>query len=331
MTSSQLGLSREIALGLLQDTILAPSSYNAQPWYFRIRDGGIDLFADRLCALPVNDPEDRELTISCGCALFNLRVAAAQASVPIQVRLLPDPDKPDLLASISLGASGVVPPALAELHRGIAKRRTCRHRFSDVPVPALQTRRLVDAASVEQVWLAVIGGATNDPDLRRQAGELISEGDSVLWADPSWRREQASWLHPRRFGEGIAIPGVSGALAQAVVRTFDIGDHVAARDEQLIDASPLLAVIGTEADSPEHWLLAGQALERVLLTACNEGLQASFLNQPIVVPALRSRLQRLLGTSGQPQILLRMGYPVRQPAASARRPLEEVIDKHPDE
>jgi hypothetical protein len=29
--------------------------------------------ADRTRALPVTDPEDRELTISCGCALFNLR------------------------------------------------------------------------------------------------------------------------------------------------------------------------------------------------------------------------------------------------------------------
>ena len=39
----------------------------------------VDLLADRTRALPVNDPEDRELTISCGCALFNLRVAAAAA------------------------------------------------------------------------------------------------------------------------------------------------------------------------------------------------------------------------------------------------------------
>ena len=34
----------------------------------------VELLADRTRALPVNDPQDRELTISCGCALFNLRV-----------------------------------------------------------------------------------------------------------------------------------------------------------------------------------------------------------------------------------------------------------------
>jgi hypothetical protein len=34
-------------------------------------DTAIDVLADRTRALPVNDPEDRELTISCGCAVFN--------------------------------------------------------------------------------------------------------------------------------------------------------------------------------------------------------------------------------------------------------------------
>ena len=326
MSSSQLGLSREIALDLLQHAILAPSSYNTQPWYFRLRDGGIDLYADRLCALPVNDPEDRELTMSCGCALFNLRVAAAHAGVPIRVSLLPRPDDADLLASIELGSQGVIPPDLAALHRGIAQRRTWRKPFTAVPVPALVTQALVDAASEEHAWFGVIGGAAQDVDLRRLTGELIGEADAVLWSNRSWRREQASWMHPRRVGQGIAIPGLSASLAQAVVRTFDLGNGVAARDRNLVDGSPLLAVIGTDGDTVEHWLLAGQALQRVLLSGCIDGLQASYLNQPIVVPSLRTRLQTLIGTAGFPQVLLRLGYPVHQTSASARRPLQEVID-----
>src|SRR5690606_6420042 len=36
-------------------------------------------------ALPVSDPHDRELTISCGCALFNIRVAAAAAKLDAAV------------------------------------------------------------------------------------------------------------------------------------------------------------------------------------------------------------------------------------------------------
>lgn len=40
--------------------------------------------------LPVNDPDDRELNISCGYARFNLRVAAAAANLESVIESLPD-------------------------------------------------------------------------------------------------------------------------------------------------------------------------------------------------------------------------------------------------
>ncbi|MFN7211793.1 MAG: nitroreductase family protein, partial [Lysobacteraceae bacterium] len=45
--------------------VYAPSSHNTQPWRFRLAPASIDLLADRTRALPVNDPFDRELVISC--------------------------------------------------------------------------------------------------------------------------------------------------------------------------------------------------------------------------------------------------------------------------
>jgi hypothetical protein len=59
----------------------APSSHNTQPWRWIASpdETRIELHADRRQALPVNDPRGRELVISCGAALFALRVAAARA------------------------------------------------------------------------------------------------------------------------------------------------------------------------------------------------------------------------------------------------------------
>ena len=54
---------------LVEYAALAPSGHNTQPWRFRLRGGGAELLADRTRALPVVDPDDRELVISCGAAL----------------------------------------------------------------------------------------------------------------------------------------------------------------------------------------------------------------------------------------------------------------------
>ncbi|NOT28866.1 MAG: nitroreductase, partial [Planctomycetes bacterium] len=88
--------------------------------------------------------------------------------------------------------------------------------------------------------------------------------------------------------------------------------------------SPALALLGTRADEPADWLRTGQALARILLLAQVEGVSASFLNQPIEVPELRSRVRELTGRSGHAQLLLRMGYgPELRP--TPRRPVEEVF------
>ena len=125
---------------LLSHAIQAPSSHNTQPWLFRISAGAIDLFADRTRALPVNDPEDRELTISCGCALMNLRVAAAAEGLASLVRLEPDPDEPDLLASIRFSPMADASLDEAALAPAIGQRRTYRKRFAEQGVDAVIIR-----------------------------------------------------------------------------------------------------------------------------------------------------------------------------------------------
>jgi hypothetical protein len=83
-------------------------------------------------------------------------------------------------------------------------------------------------------------------------------------------------------------------------------------------------VLGTPADSPPYWLIAGEALGRVLLRAAADGVSASFLNQPIEVAVLRFRLMALLGHRGFPQLLIRLGYgPAEMP--TPRRPIDDVL------
>jgi hypothetical protein len=101
---------------------------------------------------------------------------------------------------------------------------------------------------------------------------------------------------------------VASTVEPLVIRTFDLGKGVAARDRDLARGSPVLAVLWTESESELDWLRAGQALARLVLTLVASGVSASYLNQPIEVPELRAQLSGHLGRAGFPQIILRIGY-----------------------
>jgi len=322
MILTSWSLTRELASSLIGAAVLAPSSHNTQPWVFRVHGPCIDLLADRTRALPVNDPDDRELTISCAAALFNLRVAAAHAQLACTQKASPEPADPDCLATLELAPATAPDAPLAVLFQAVAARRTYRRTFADRPVAPGVLDALAEAVTQEGAWLHFLDGRSQ----RQQAAELIAEGDEMQWADPAWRRELAAWMHPRHRGDGLAMPGLALPIAQAVVRTFEMGYGVAARDIQLADASPVLAVLGTPGDALADWMAAGQALQRLLLTARLHGLQASFLNQPIEMAPLRPKLRQVTGRSGFAQLLLRLGHADGEVPAAPRRPLQEVIE-----
>ncbi|MGZ6574339.1 MAG: hypothetical protein ACXVHB_24235 [Solirubrobacteraceae bacterium] len=79
-------------------------------------------------------------------------------------------------------------------------------------------------------------------------------------------------------------------------------------------------------DRPRDWLIAGMALEHVLLQAASRGLQAAYLNQPIQVCELRIRVAALLERPCFPQAIVELGDPAHPDKPTPRRPLLDVID-----
>lgn len=313
---------------LVRWAVLAPSSHNTQPWVFRIEDGTLDLYADRTRALPVVDPDNREMTISCGAALFHLWLALRHFGYAGDIELQPEIGNVDLLARVRLGEMRS-PRAEGELlFAQVQRRHTHRGPFDPRPLPPRLIADLQIAAAEEGAWLHILAG----DEVRDAAADLISEGDRIQWSNPAFRRELAAWTHPNHSHSRDGIPGYALGMTDAaslagpmVVRTFDLGEGRAARDRELAVGSPVLAVLGTAEDDTLAWLEAGESLAHVLLRARRDGVWASFLNQPVEIPGLRIKLRQMIGRTGHPQMLLRLGTSDAPPRPTPRRGAADVV------
>ena len=298
---------------LVADAVHAPSSHNTQPWLFRLTADGIELHADRTRALPVNDPHDRELVMSCGAALANLSAAAVHHHLRPTVEAFPSQD-PDHLATVRLDPA----PAYSDAREayGIALRTTWRQAFTARPVPERVQRELLDVVREAGAWAHIVGDAE-----RPALVDLVARADLAQFDSPSWRRELAAWMHPRRSSDGVAAPPTT----RLVVSHVDVGDRTARSDAVLTAGAPLLVVLATDEDDEPAWLTAGQALERMLLTAAVGGVQGGFVNQPCQVPAVRAELAELVGRP-YPQVMVRLGLPPEHPPVTPRRrPVQDVL------
>jgi hypothetical protein len=321
------GTAAEKLRFLVKYAVLAPSSHNSQPWLFHIWNDYLDLYADRMRALPVVDPEDRELIISCGAALFQLCIAMRHFGYEDDIEILPKGPDSDLLARVRLGAPWQATREDHALFYAIMARRTNRMPFFKRRVAPSLLEGMRNAAEQQGVWLHFVEA----DDDRNVLAALISEADRIQWSDPHFRRELAAWLHPNRSMSNDGLPGYAVGLGNLMsmagpiaVRTFDLGNGRAARDADLAAGSPVLVVLGTPGDTHRDWLKTGEALARLLLLAAIDGASASFLNQPIELHALRTVLRDTIEVDGYPQIVLRIGYGPEVPL-TPRRPVRDVI------
>ncbi len=323
------GTAAEKLQFLVNYAVLAPSGHNTQPWRFAItsQPEELELYADTSRELLALDRRHRELILSCGAALFNLRVAIRHFGYEASVELFPDAFNPLLLARVRLGGLATEPPE-QRLFTAIQKRHTNRRLFDDKPISEPLLEELRQAAEFEGAGLQVVRSA----ELRSWLADLVAECDRIQGDDKQVRREIASWLRTNRSAQPDGIPGyslgldtVSSLLFPFVVRTFDTGELRGQRDRDLILHSAVVCMLWTRMDTPEEWLRAGQALSRLLLLAYSEDVQASFFTQPIELPPLREILARTLDVRGFPQMLFRLGYaaPARP---TPRRPVDQVTE-----
>jgi hypothetical protein len=308
---------------------LAPSIHNTQPWRFLLSGTSLEIHADWSRRLRVLDPRGRQLLISCGCAVFNARVALAGAGYDATIERWPDPSQPNLVARLVLAEPPSDSLKIGPLDSLIESRHTNRRRFTDDPVPADLVATLDAIAQEEGTQLFPIVREEH----RRTIARLSQQADNLENIDPAYRAELRAWTSDdlaRLDGvPAAAVPHVDGSAHDDVpLRDFDTRGAGALPTETRSSAQQCLLLLGTARDTPAAWLRAGEALEHILLEITANGYVASPFTALIEVAPTNAALRDELELAMFPHILLRVGRAPSTPA-SRRRRLGDMLDGIP--
>jgi nitroreductase len=327
---------------VVEAAVWAPSVHNTQPWWFgtaeQIAGRRISLHADVDRRLDVADPDGREMVMSCGAALFTLRVAIRDLGHDPAVTVLPDADRPGLLADVMVGDTVPYSEENRRLYRQIRRRRTHRGAFLVDPLPVSLLAALRYEAQREGAELRIVA----DDRARAALGALTEAAEHVQRTIPAYLTETARWAP--RPGAARQDGVHESAYPRAPQRT---APHYSTRDfargqgwgtddpgeptEPRRDvATGVVALLTTHCDNRADWLCAGQALQRILLRASVDDVSAAFHTQALEVPELREFIRVRFCDGAHPQMLLRLGYPTPAPETTPiRRPAADVTANEP--
>ena len=314
---------------ILHYASLAGSSHNSQPWRVEVfgRDSLL-VFADTTRSLPVVDHSGRELHISIGAFLENLRIAAASLSYVAEIDPLPGE------ASGPLARIRLVPgQGLREEFKpeDLERRTTSRIPFGTAPIRPQDVEALlrIDRQSVHLF-------PADSPE-----GRLIATGEVAAYRqqarDPLAQEELARWIRfsdrdvlARRDGlttAGMGIDGLAGLYVRHVYTPEDsrteafVSKGIEKTVRQVEGAGGWIVL--TQRDDASGWLRVGRLYERLNLECRRLGLGFHPMNQIVEERGFGERIASQLRLPGKILFVARTGYVQSNPdPVSPRRPAD---------
>jgi hypothetical protein len=342
--------------------LLAPSSHNSVPQRFRLvpEAGRIEVAIDRRFVLPASDPSGRQCLIGLGACLANLELAGAALGVGVRARIAAGAasvrpfagatDGASLAEVLSLELSRLeAAPLAGEWLAFLRDHKVVRAEYDrTVPLPAALARRLEHVVNTTDGAAGSLGLPSlelhliADPSRLRALGRFQEQADRFVFEMGSFTRELGDWLLPN--DDDASKVGMRG-------REFGFDDrfaahvHQALREQRLlpdqlagfakggrmgIESSSAVLVISVERETPEAWLGAGRAAQRLSLECQREGFHSAYHAALTEVEWARQMVAAsVLLTPRLPAVLLRVGKPKRpedlaRPHA-ARPPLNDIV------
>lgn len=314
---------------LLQYAVLAPSTFNAQPWGVRIINSIIEIVLDRDRMPQKSDHTGRFGFISMGCFIGGIEVAAKHFGWNAKVEYVPDApiqSSKQLVAKIHLEPiKESAKPDDIDLFPQLVQRATNRSHHQPKQLPKFLE------ADLQKQMLPAVNIHLYGSEWQSRFMDLSKVADMAIWSDMEFRREHVEWVRSNFTkkidgmpGFGVGIADVPSLLARPMILSPLFAGLQTKKNQQSLAHSNGFAVT-TSDDDTVSWLDVGRSFIKVCLLASKLNLSCAPMGQFIEHSETRTKLQSILNLPKPPQMFMRIGYPVNKVRHSPRRPVSDII------
>lgn len=304
---------------LIQWAVLAPSSHNTQPWSFFVENNSIRIAPNLERKLAVSDPTLREMYISLGAAICNLKVATNYFGLRTEEQLMQDSKVGTAQKVIRFKPGHTRTPEDITLFKAMTQRVSNRSPHNlEREIPEEMRTAIANLAGEPGFDMELV----EDKKRLSQIARLVNIGQRKVLSDSKFTAELSCWVKHNQTDSPLGMPafgfGMSGIGAQMFVRGIKAGGSFVAgkraREEEKLmkNKTSGVGVISTEKDTPEYWMKTGEKFQKIALLAQSLGLSANVLAVLVETGNLHYDLQNVIGTSYRPQVMFRLGFPTQE-------------------
>ncbi|KAB7615398.1 twin-arginine translocation pathway signal protein [Amylibacter sp. SFDW26] len=316
---------KDIRKWALSYALLAPNAHNRQPWLIGLEgDDKVIIWRDKDRELPETDPFHRQLVISFGCFLEQMRIAAAERNTAVNLDIYPEGENGPVAVATFGGATQPDP-----LFAAILDRRTCREPYENRPVENTLARELEAYAKIhshpdivskiKDITIQAWHIEAHHPETYRESVDLMRFGKSEMNANPDGISIGGPFLESLMLAGFISRKGQENMQGASFKYSYDF------YNERLLNTNSY-AVITTKGNTRQDQLEAGRKWIRLNLTTTLTGLSLHPVSQalqefPEMAEPYKNIHDILAKGDETVQMLGRLGYgPKTQP--TPRWPLE---------
>ena len=316
---------------LLQLSLRAPSSHNAQMWKIRYsEDMKIEIIFDESRLLKKVDPSDREAYMSIGALIENIISASGEFALTAEII---KSEKEDVIAEIifrQLNKS-----SKNRMSSLINKRCSVRTKFKKTELKGKELNRILSCSNDCLYYFPLKSGE----------GKYISRqtlSASVLQtADDEKQKELSEWMRFSKeerdtSSDGITpeMMGFKGFMKNIIYLLFNentamkksFRNKTESQTKKQLDNCAGFAVITSKDNTKESLIKTGRLLQRFWLECAGMDIALHPMNQAVQEKMITEDKLHQIGSGEKIQLVLRTGYIKKYPEPSSRRiSIDDII------